>query len=169
MYFFTHAMIHRAFIINTLRLLPKLLCFVCTFLQTIFQKVCWVKGEGWQIYIFYCPLISCAKLNQQWTHPTSIICVSKVWYVTLLWAVDRRCVKNRSVSHTAALGDMFPHEESNGYCRSFFNETSTNNSVQCIAHVTVHVLACVTYHNFFSLLYYIFLKENWYKTLWYVA
>lgn len=28
LYFFTHAMIHRAFIINTLRLLPKLWCCV---------------------------------------------------------------------------------------------------------------------------------------------
>ena len=70
--------------------------------------------------------ISCLEKNQQWTDLlTSIVCVSKAWYILFLCAVDLRCcpktIKNTSISHTAALGDMFLHHEEFGHVSLFRN------------------------------------------------
>ncbi len=45
--------------------------------------------------------------------PASIACVAKAWYSIFFCAIELDCfpktIKNTSMSHTAAVGDMFLH------------------------------------------------------------
>ena len=82
------------------------------------------------LYSSYCQQISCAEPNQQLTDLlTSIVCVSKAWYIVFLYAVDLRCcpktIENMSVSHITALGDMSFHYEEFGHV-SLFRNSSKN-------------------------------------------
>lgn len=82
---------------------------------------------------------------------TSTVCVSKVWHIPFLCAVDLRrrpkTTKNMSMSHTVALGDMLLRHEEFGHVSLFETASKTNNSdhisnlwrvVPCTADITVH-------------------------------
>ncbi len=63
------------------------------------------------------------QLTQHWMYPTSKYCLSiKAWYILFLCAIELHCcpktIKNTSVSHTVALGEMFLHycEHTHTHC-----------------------------------------------------
>ncbi len=90
--------------------------------RLIYQMCLWIELATFYMFVSVYKIPWKDKKQQQMHLLTSIVCIT-AWYIFFLWATELHCcpetIKNTSVSHIVALGDMFLHYCERTHC-SFF-------------------------------------------------